>query len=131
MTRSTQIRFWSGLLLSGLLIAVAMLLFSAKHQAATKAPLRSEKKIIVAEEPGGNLGEKLKQCLHDLGSEGGVCDATSMSGQQVAKTDPFAGTTGSVKVLLGNATIETSQGWNLPDHVELAGQGLTTVLRLA
>src|SRR5262245_59995251 len=90
-----------------------------------------ETRINVANQPGSDLAEKLAACIQQLGPTGGICDATSITGRQTTKADPFAGSDGMVKILLGKVTIETSHSWGLPDRSELAGVGRDTVLRLA
>ena len=130
MTRPLQNLLRFCLLAAALLLASTLILSRGNFLAVQKAP--SEKtRIDVAAQPGADLGEKLAFCLQQLGPVGGICDARSISGQHISRTDPFAGSGGMVKVLLGNVTIETSQPWGLPDRAELAGSGRGTVLRLA
>src|SRR5262249_15186862 len=76
-------------------------------------------------------GEKLAACIRELGPAGGICDASALSGQQRVRDDPFAGSDGMVRVLLGEVIIETSETWKLPDKTELAGRGAGTTLRMA
>src|SRR5215831_404727 len=80
---------------------------------AETANSAQETRINVANQPGSDLGEKLAACIQQLGPTGGICDATSITGRQTAKADPFAGSDGMVKILLGKVTIETSHSWGL------------------
>src|SRR5262249_52140222 len=88
-------------------------------------------RLNVANEPGKDLGEKLRSCIRRLVPDGGTCDALSLSGRQVTGSDPFVQNVRPLRVLLGNVTIEIAQAWGLPSDIELAGKGGATVLRLA
>jgi parallel beta helix pectate lyase-like protein len=88
-------------------------------------------RINVANEPGSDLGEKLGSCVRRLVPEGGTCDALSLTGRQVVGVDPFVQNVGPLRVLLGKVTVEMSRGLDLPNDIELAGQGSDTTLRLA
>ena len=125
MTRPLKKPVWLYLLAAGLVQ------FSGLISPAGSHLLGQENRINVETQPGADIGEKLAYCIRQLGPGGGACDARSISGRQIAKADPFVGSDGLVRVLLGNVTIETSQAWNLPDKTELAGEGHGTVLRLA
>jgi hypothetical protein len=128
MIKPLQKSFWFSLLAVGLFPVSGLVLPGSNLLAAQT---EEENRINVANQPGADLGEKLAYCIRQLGPGGGICDAHLISGAQVVKKDPFAGSDGMVKVLLGNVTIETRQGWSLPDKTELAGEGRSTVLRLA
>jgi hypothetical protein len=93
-----------------LLLAMTL---SASAQTATT--------VQVSDMPGQNFGEKLKACIAKLGAQGGVCDATKISGPQTSQVDPFTAATGPVRVHLGSATITTSKGWAMTDNSVLAG----------
>ncbi|HET9364028.1 MAG TPA: hypothetical protein VFP71_03475, partial [Candidatus Angelobacter sp.] len=121
-----QKRIWHYLVAAGMLQAGNNYFLLAQSARSV-----DKNRIKVETQPGANLGEKLASCIRELGPSGGTCDALSISGRQVAKVDPFAGSEGMVKVLLGSVIIETAQPWALPDKVELAGRGPGTVLRLA
>jgi len=126
MTKLLQKIVWHYLVAASLL-QVGSNYFLLAHSARSAG----DNRIRVETQQGANMGEKLASCIRELGPSGGTCDALSISGSQVAQADPFAGSNGMVKVLLGNVTIETAQPWALPDKVELAGKGPGTVLRLA
>jgi hypothetical protein len=130
MTKPLQNPFWL-YLLAAVLFPVSGLILPGSNLLAAQSEQSEENRINVATQPGADLGEKLAYCIQQLGPGGGTCDARSISGRQIAKDDPFAGSDGMVRVLLGNVTIETSQAWSLPDKTELAGEGRNTVLRLA
>jgi hypothetical protein len=131
MIKRTQTAFWLYLLAGGLTVIAGMTLFTGRYRAAQHRQAEEENRINVANQPGEDLGERLASCIRQLGPVGGICDARSISGRQTVKADPFVGSDGTVKVLLGNVTIETAQPWGLPDKVDLAGTGSNTVLRLA
>jgi hypothetical protein len=130
MTEGSRKAFWF-FLAAGLTVICGLMLFTVRYEAAQRKHAGAENRINVANQPGEDLGEKLASCIRQLGPTGGTCDAGSISGRQIVKADPFAGSEGTVKVLLGNVTIETAQAWGLPDKTELAGTGRNTVLRLA
>jgi len=88
-------------------------------------------RLSVANEPGNDLGEKLRSCIRRLVPDGGTCDALSLSGRQIIGSDPFVQNVGPLRVLLGNVTVEIAEAWSLPGDIELAGKGGGTVLRLA
>jgi hypothetical protein len=130
MTKPLKKPVWLYLLAAGLVQVSGLISPVGSHLLAQRAR-PEENRINVETLPGADLGEKLAYCIRLLGPNGGTCDARSISGSQTAKADPFAGSDGIVKVLLGNVTIETAQAWSLPDKTELAGAGRSTVLRLA
>ncbi|HEY7404738.1 MAG TPA: right-handed parallel beta-helix repeat-containing protein [Candidatus Angelobacter sp.] len=131
MIKRQQERSWIYVLAAVAMVIGGLMLLNGKYHAAQQTESKEENLINVVNQPGSDLGEKLASCIRQLGPGGGTCDARAISGRQSAMADPFAGSDGMVKILLGNVTIETSRPWELPDKVELAGEGRATVLQLA
>jgi len=131
MTKKLQKGFWLSLLIAGVFCASGQWFFARDLLVEQASSPSQGKQINVATQPGSDFGEKLVSCIRQLAPDGGTCDATSISGNQVVKSDPFAGSNGMVRVLLGHVMIEVAKTWGLPNGVELAGQGSNTVLRLA
>ncbi|HKR95049.1 MAG TPA: hypothetical protein VJW55_06795, partial [Candidatus Angelobacter sp.] len=127
MTKKLQKGFWLSLLIAGVFCASGQWFFARDLLVEQASSPSQGKQINVATQHGSDFGEKLVSCIRQLAPDGGTCDATSISGNQVVKSDPFAGSNGMVRVLLGHVTIEVAKTWGLPNRVELAGQGSNTV----
>lgn len=57
--------------------------------------------IYVDQEPGADFGAKVNQCVADLPTFGGICDATGFSGQSITAVTPIVlGTNGGKQISL-------------------------------
>lgn len=61
--------------------------------------------------PGADAGAKITACIADLPTPGGTADASGLSGTQAAATDPLAGNTKNITLLLAAGTISASTSW--------------------
>jgi hypothetical protein len=118
MTKPLKKPVWLYLLAAGLVQVSGLISPVGSHLLAQRAR-PEENRINVETLPGADLGEKLAYCIRLLGPNGGTCDARSISGSQTAKADPFAGSDGIVKVLLG---------WQVQGAVQCCGWRLERIV---
>lgn len=108
-TRVAQPRPCAFFARSGLPLALATCAFSQTVQHAEKFP-------------GADAGEKIANCIAALPTQGGICDARELSGQQSAKSGFSVGTAGKpVELLLGPVTLLVTGTIHIAAKSSIAG----------
>jgi hypothetical protein len=81
--------------------------------------------------PGTNAGQQIHNCLAALGTRGGTCDATGITGNQTISANIWLGilSTQGIVLKLGNATYADSSCWTIPnDGAATPNQGSITII---
>jgi hypothetical protein len=94
---------------------------------ASQSPLRSETQKICSEYPGTSAGAKIAACILDLPGTGGIADARGLTGMPAINSDPFAGVSKPVWLLVGNGTtLVQNTDISIPSNVSVVFSGETS-----